>query len=886
MLQRFRLAARSLLNRNAVESELDEELRFHLEQQTQLYVSRGMNPADARRAALVALGKVEPTKEAQREGRGSRGIEDVIADAKYAARALWHDKPLALAGLATLALGIGATTAVFSAVNAVMLRELPFGESHQLVSVWEENKPRGWYKNWVARANFFDWAEQTTSFSGMAGYLDRPTNLTLIGQGEPRLLTAAYITGNFDDVLQLRPALGRGFANDVTWDNGDRPAMISYGLWKTHFGGDSAVVGKTMSFGGVRPWHIVGVMPEGFSFPLQKTDVWLPTLWSQDERATISFRRAHIMRVIARLKDGVTPERANADLQIVVKKLQQQYPATNEQMGAGITPIRDWIVGDTRKPLLILLGASLVLLLIACANVGNLMLVHALSRAREMSLRLVLGASRLRIARLALTQSILLSFVGGVVGLAIGWLGARGLIALQPQGMLPVTEIPLDSRVWLFAIGLTTVSGVVFGMAPAIMATQQDPASALNAGGRSIAGGGARRWARHLVVGEIALASLLLVGASLLVRSYRNVAAVPAGFDGEGVLTIGIGVPAARYDSAAKVFAFYHQLLDRLAAQPGVVNAAGVLQLPATERSWSSMLAIDGKPPMPEGSEVLHREILGDYFAVMRVPLLKGRMFTNADRSLDAPPVVIVNQALADKYFPGEDPVGHRITGDRIPDSTSTWSTIVGVVGSERQGSLVEAPMAEVFAPFEQDWNRSMKLIVRAKAGIDPTSLAGAVRRSVRDMDSLLAISSMRPMTEVHQSAMSRQRFMSVLVFVFAATGVLLAIVGVFGVLAQLVQSRKREMGLRIALGALPQQVRWLVVGNGLRLVIGGVVAGLVIAVAATRVMTSLLYGVTPTDILSYLVAGALIVALGLIAAAIPAARASSANPAVTLRTE
>ena len=886
MLKRLSLAARGLFNRPAVESELDEELRYHLDREIELNIARGMTPADARRQALVALGGLESTKEAQRQGRGSRGIEDVIADAKYAARALWHDKPLTFAGLATLALGIGATTAVFSAVNAVMLRELPFGAPHQLVSVWEENKARGWYQNWVARANYFDWAEQTTTFSGMAAYLDRPTNLTLIGQGEPQLLTAAYVTGNFDDVLQLRPALGRGFDDAVTWENGDRPAMISYALWQRHFGGDTAVIGKTMFLGGTRPWHIIGVMPRGFAFPLQSTDLWLPTLWAPGERALVMFRRAHMIRVIGRMKEGVTPERANADLQIVVKKLQQQYPATNAQMGAGVTTIRDWIVGDTKKPLLILLGASIVLLLIACANVGNLMLVHALARAREMSLRLVLGASRLRIARLALTQSLLLSLIGGLVGLAVGWLGARGLIALQPQGMLPVTEIPLDGRVWLFAIALTTISGVVFGLAPAVIATRQDPAQALNAGSRSIAGGGVRRWARQLVVGEVALASLLLVGASLLVRSYRNVAAVPAGFDSQGVLTIGMGIPAARYDSAAKVFAFYHQLLDRLSAQPGVVAAAGVTQLPATESSWSSSIAIEGRPPMPEGTDILHREILADYFGVMRVPLLKGRMFTSGDRSLDAPPVVIVNEALVDRYFPGENPVGRRISNDRVPDSTSAWYTIVGVVGSERQGSLVEAPRPEVFAPFEQDWSRSMKLIIRAKAGIEPASLAGTVRRSVRDMDSLLAITTIRPMTEVHQSAMSRQRFMSVLVFVFATTGVLLAVVGVFGVLAQLVQSRRREMGLRIALGALPQQVSWLVVRNGFRLVGAGVAIGLLIAVATTNVMESLLYGVKPTDAASYTIAALMLVVLGGIAAAVPAIRASTANPAITLRAE
>jgi putative ABC transport system permease protein len=363
--------------------------------------------------------------------------------------------------------------------------------------------------------------------------------------------------------------------------------------------------------------------------------------------------------------------------------------------------------------------------------------------------------------------------------------------------MLPATEIPLDHRVWIFGLLLTTISGVAFGLAPALMATRQSPAEALNSGSRSVAGGGARHWARQLVVAEVALAALLLVGAGLLVRSYRNVAAVPAGFDATGVLTVSLGIPAARYDSASKVLGFYHQLLDRIDAQPGIASAGATIQLPVSGTSWSSSMAVQGRPPMPEGEDVIHREVLRDYFGVMRVPLVKGRTFTTADGP-GAPLVVVINEALEKKYFPEENPLGKQIAFDRVPDTTSTWYTVVGVVGDERQGDLVEAPMPEIFAPFDQDWSRNMKIVVRADAGRDPMTIAGSVRRSIRDMDSLLAITDLRPMTEVHRAALSRQRFMSVLVFVFAVTGVMLAIVGVFGVLAQLVQSRTREMGLRI----------------------------------------------------------------------------------------
>lgn len=885
MLKRIQMAVRGLVDRKRIESELDEELRFHLERETELYLARGMSPEEAHRRARVALGGMEPTKELYRQGRDSRAIEEIAADSRYALRALWHDKPLAVAGIVTLAFGIGATTAVFSAVNAVMLRDLPFGNSHEVLALWEENKARGWFKVVAAPANYLDWAERNKTFAGLAAYTDYGTNVTLLGHGEPRLLTATYVTGNFTSVLQIVPAIGRGFNDADTWDDGQRPALISHRLWMTEFAGDSTVIGRTMSLGGRAPWQIVGVMPEGFAFPMPAVDVWLPTLFARENRTAVGFRRAHWLRVVGRMKPGVTAERANADVQTIIRQLQKEYPETNAQMGGGVTEIRESIVGDTGKPLLTLLAASIILLLIACANVGNLLIVHSLARAREMSLRFVLGASRARVARLAFTQSLVLSLLGGLGGLMLGWMGARALVALQPSGMLPVTSIPLDHRVWIFTLVLTTLSGIAFGVAPALMATRQSPAEALNAGGRSVMGGGARRWARQLVVGEVALAALLLVGAGLLVRSYRIVAGLPAGFDGDNVLTVGINIPVARYDTAPKVIAFYRQLVDRVAAQPGVAGVAGIRQLPLTERSWSSSLAVRGRPPMPEGADVVHREVLGNYFDVMRVPLLKGRTFTSADGP-DAALVVIINQTLARQTFPDEDPIGQEISFDRVPDSTSNWYRIVGVVGDERQESIVQPPMPEIFAPFAQDYTRSMKLVVRAEAGRDPVSLAGGVRRSVRDLDSLLAITSLRPMTEVKSAAMSRQRFMGALVLVFAVTGVLLALVGVFGVLAQLVQSRAREMGLRIALGARPGQVSWLVVGHGLRLLAIGIATGLVIALAATKTMSSLLYGVRPTDPTTYVGAALVLGVLGALAAAVPAIRASGANPAVTLRSE
>jgi putative ABC transport system permease protein len=884
MLKTLRLQLRALFNRAGVETDMDDELRFHIEQQTQLYVREGMSRPDAERRARLAFGSVDSTKEDHRDGRGTRRIEDTVGDVRYAVRTLWRDRGLAIAGVLTLTLGIGATTAVFSAVNAVMLRELPFRESERLVQLWEENTERNWYKNVVAPANYLDWRERATAFEGMAGYTDYLTNVTLLGRGEPQLLTAAYTTGNFLQVLGVTPRLGRGFQPADDWDDGQRPAMISHRVWKTHFAGDTAIIGKTFSLGGRRPWQIVGVMPEGFALPTPTTDVWLPMLWPSGDRAQVYFRRAHWMRVVGRLKPGVSEETANASLQTVVKQLQTEYPATNTRMGGGITPIRDWIVGDTKKPLVVLLAAAGILLLIACANVGNLLLVHALSRSRDVSLRFALGATRGRVARQALTESLVLSTIGGVAGFAVGWMGARALLAMQPAGMLPVTEIAVDYRVWLFTILLTTVSGLLFGMAPAMIATRQSPADALKSGGRAFTGGGMRRWGRYLVVAEVALAVMLTVGAGLLLRSYERLSRVAPGFDPNGVMTATLAIPPARYDSANKVVAFYRALLERVAALPGVERVGAVRQLPVTVSSWSSGLAIQGRPPLGQ-TDILHREVLGDYFRAMRVPLIDGRTFSDADTPETAP-VVVVNDALVKQFFPNENPIGLKITYDRIPDSTSLWRTIVGVVGSERQGNLAAPARAEIFAPFQQDETRGMTVVARMQAGRDPMVIAGPMRQAVRELDSLLAITALRPMTEVHANAMSRERFIGALVFVFAATGIVLAIVGVFGVLAQLVQTRWREMGIRLALGAQRGQVRWLIVRHGATLLGFGIASGLLVALGATQVLATLLYEVRPTDALTYGVVAVVIGAVGITAAWVPALRASTANPATTLRSD
>jgi putative ABC transport system permease protein len=885
LFARIRMLARALFQPRAAEQELDEEIGFHIEKQTDLYVRQGHARDEAYRLARIDFGGTDRAKEAYRDGRGTRSLADTMGDVHYALRTLWRDRGLAIAGVLTLALGIGATTAVFSAVNAVMLRELPFKDADRLVSVWEENPDRGWYKNVVAPANFVDWRDQASGFAAMAAYTDYPVTVTLTGYGEPTLLQATNVTGNFLDVLGVRPRLGQSFDSTADFDSDQRPVMISSRLWRSVFRSDPNVIGKSMSLGGRRPWQVVGVLPDGFDFPLPATDIWMPMLWSPQYRASISFRRAHWMRVVARLKPGVDVASANASLQNVVKRLQGQYPATNTRMGAGITPLREWIVGDTKTPLLVLLTAAAVLLLIACANVGNLLLVHALSRSRDVALRFALGATRGRVARQALTESLVLSCVGGVAGFGLGWIGARALLALQPDGMLPVSDIGLDYRVLAFAVLVTTLSGLLFGLGPTLATTRQPPADALNSGGRTFTGTGARRWGRALVMAEVALAVMLTIGAGLLLRSYERLAQVPPGFDPNGVLTVSLNLPGARYDTSTKIIGFYQTLIERAQALPGVERAAAARELPVTQTSWTANFAVAGRPPMEQSTDIVYREIIGDYHRVMRVPVLAGRTFTSADAG-DGINVAIINDVVAKQYFANENPIGQRIAPDRVPDSTTIWRTVVGVVASEHQASLAQPARPEVFLPLTQNFTRRMTVVVRAKEGIPPAALAAPMRATVRSMDSLLAITSIRPMTDVYSDAMSRQRFTSVLILVFAVAGIVLALVGVFGVLAQLVQSRKRELGIRIALGAQRSQVRMVVVRYGMRLVAVGIAAGTLVSLWSTRMIATLLFGVARTDWLTYVTVAALVAGTGLLAALVPAWRASRANPAHTLQAE
>jgi predicted permease len=703
---------------------------------------------------------------------------------------------------------------------------------------------------------------------------------TLTGDGPPRLLRTGAVTGNFFSTLGVRAALGRTFTDDETWGANPRVAVITDRLWRDQFGSRPGLVGSTIMLNG-RANTIVGVLPRGFAFPGVDADVWRPMMWDKADRAKVWFRRAHFISVVARLKAGMDPERANASFQTVVAQLQQEYPATNAKMGAGMTPLHEALIGTTRRPLMVLLGAVALLLLIACANVGNLLLAHAASRDREVAVRLALGAGRGRIIRQALTESIVLSLLGGAAGLALGWWATGALLSLRPEGLLPVTDVGMSWSVLTYVLVITAASGALFGIAPALWSARRMPADAMKEGGRGSSGGHSRRWGNVLVAAEVALALLLTLGAGLFVRSLWRLNSVDPGFAAAGLLTAQVDLPEEHYDSAWKAVAFFDRLSERVSALPGVEGVAYTTQLPLTSPPWSSDFSVEGAGGERFGSNVVHREISPDYQRVMRIKLLRGRLLTAQDRK-DAPMVLLINEAMANRYFKDRDPIGVRVCFDRVPDAHSTWRTIVGVVGSERQEGLAAEPREEFLAPFAQETQSTATLVVRASG--DPVALAPAIRSAVRDADPNLAISSLRTMEDVAAKSVAQQRFLATMLLVFAGVGLLLSVVGVYGVMAQLAADRAREMGIRVALGARAGQVQWLVVRRGLRLVAIGVGVGLVAAVLATRAVSALLYGVGALDPLTFTMVPVLLVITALVATWLPARRASRADPVGVMR--
>ncbi|HEX9565284.1 MAG TPA: ABC transporter permease [Gemmatimonadaceae bacterium] len=871
---------RAIFFRRATDTNLREEIATHIDLESARLVAVGYSPAEARRLALAAFGGRDAAHEAHRDARGGRWIADAIADARYALRTLRHNPTLTIAATLTIAIAVGANTAIFSTLHAVVLRPLPFAEADRLVMLYETNEERGWTQAEVAPANYFDWREQVTAFDGIAAYPNFETTVVMNHDGGAQLLSSMPVTGNFFQVLGVRASLGRTFSDDETWATGERVAMISDRLWRTRFGSDPSIIDRTITLGGF-PVRVVGVVPGDFAFPGREPDIWQPSSFVRAQLSQVSFRRAHWLRAIARLKPGVTEAQAHAALQVVVRRLESDYPETNTGMGAGMIPLHRYLVGDVRQTLLALQVAVGLLMLIACANVGNLLLVRAADRERESVLRLALGAGRGRLVRQAMTESLVLSLTGGVVGVASGWFGTRLLAANQPEGLLPVRDIGVSAEVIVFALSVSIMSGLLFGIGPSVWARRRDAAEVLKEGGRSGTRAQLHRWSHGLAVGEVAIAVVLLAGAGLLTRSWWEVQGVDSGVEVERVLSATPALPPGLFRTPAERHGYYDAALARLRAIPGVSDAATVRSLPMTVPSWSSDFAVAGRAREDFGVGVVHREISPDYHRVVGVSLRAGRSFTDADNA-DAPLVVLINEALAQRHFPNEDPIGRRVAFDRYPDSTSNWRTIVGVVGNERQVGVELPTEPEFFAPMAQDEPGVRVFVLRTT--VDPASLASAVREGIRSVNDHVAIQAIRPLAEVRDAAMAQRRFVLSIVVVFASAGLLLAVIGVYGVMSQLARGRRREIGIRVALGAPVAGVQWLVLRRGLTLSIAGVGIGLAVAIGAVRAVRAMLYGVTPHDPVT-LVGVSLVLTFAAMAASwFPARRAARVDPSMTLR--
>ena len=878
MLGRLWRRLRALFDGGALDEGLDEELRYHLDRQAAAYVAGGMTPAEARRAARRDFGDVTQSKERCREARGVRPVEDLRQDVLFGLRVLRRNPVFSLVAVVTLALGIGANTALFSITNAVVFRPLPFAESERLVTLWECSAKSEQSRVIVSPANYLDWREQTRSFEEMGAYTEDFYNLSEEA-ARPERVAGANATPSLFKALGVQPLLGRTFLPEEGRPDAERVVLLSYGLWQRRFGGDPNIVGKTIKVNGP-DFTIVGVLPPDFIISPRRYEIFTSIRFDDRQRVN---RRGRYLTVIARLRPGVTAAQARAEMNAVGARLGAQYPDENAGRGATTHPLEGLITGGARTALLTLLGAVGFTLLIACANVANLLLGQAAGRRKEMAVRAALGAGRLRLVRQMLTESLTLSLAGGVAGLLLAKWGVGLLVSISPASLPRAEQAGLDLRVLGFTLLVSTLTGLVFGLVPALQASRVDLTEALKSGARA-AGGGRRSLARGtLVAAEVALSLVLLVGAGLLVKSFVRLTEVELGFDPTHVVAADISLPF-RYNTPQARTEFYRQLLTRVESLPGVSSAAVSQSVPLSGEEHGAQFMVGGRAPAPDGSDrygsIYHRVSEG-YFKTLGVRLLKGRILNERDTA-GAPGVALVNETLARKVFPGEDPLGRQIV--LAGDATPRPREIVGVVSDTRYVTPDLEPSPEIYVSYLAEPWHHMSLAVRA--GSDPQALVNGMREELSAMDRDVPLANVKEMEQYVSDSVSPQRFSALLLTVFAVAALGLAALGVYGVISNSVARRTHEIGIRLALGARRGDVLRLVVGRGMRPVLLGLGAGLAGACALTRLLESLLYGVSAFDPSVFAGVSLLLAATALAACYLPARRATRVDPMTALRHE
>jgi predicted permease len=880
----FRL--RSLFRRTTEETELNDELRFHFEHEVEKYRKSGLSKEEATRRARLAFGGHEQVKEDCREAHGTSFVENTLQDLRYAIRQLRGNPTFTIVIALTLALSIGANSAIFSVINGVLLKALPYPEPDRLVRIFLSNS--NYPKFPLNPFDFRDFRSGNHSFDSMAAFTRGDVQLS--GSGEPVSLNAFGITSGYFHVLGLHPRLGREFDEKAEIPGNGLQIILSDRLWRTRFDSDPKIVGRKITFN-AQPYTVIGVMPPGTEHPGNEyqplaygedVDAWWPFAFAGDP----SQRGSHYIEGIGRLKKGVTVEQARAEMNALMTQLDREHGGDWQVL---VIPLDAEIVGSSRRLLLVLLGAVCMVLLIACANAANLLLARASARQREIAVRLALGAPRSRIVRQLLTESLLIAFLGGVLGLALALAGVKGLVSLLPAGFPRAHDIHVSAPVFLFTFLVSGAAGILFGLAPALQASRTDPNEGLHKGGRATTGSGNQSRLRNaLVVSEVGLACVLLIGAGLMLRSLLNILHLDPGFRQENVLTAKLTLPHARYPKDEDAVRFDERLIAGIGALPGVQSAGVGSDLPWTGYDDNiGGFHIEGKQPPPNQEFHARYHIASpDYFRALGIPLVRGRFFSDGD-SKSAPAVLIVNRAMAERYWPGEDVVGKRLTFEGHPKEKD-WLTVVGIVGDvkDQPSSPGAAPAfwwSVLQVPFGNPFG-DMSLVVRGDS--DPQLLVDAVRKQVAQLDPALALGNVQLMDQIVNGSVATPRFAFVLVGLFGGLAILLAAIGTYGVISYSVTQRTPEFGLRMALGAQRWDVLRLVLTQAAKLVVSGTVIGVVLALALARVLKNLIYDVSPSDPLTFTAIGFAVIAIAIFACYIPARKATKSDPMIALRAE
>ncbi len=798
-------------------------------------------------------------------------METLVKDIRYGVRSLLKRPAFTVIAVITLALGIGVNTAIFSVINAVLLRPLPYEDPSRLVT----------FRSNQSALDLADVEAQSKAFGKLGGLVAQPLDYT--AGSEPVQLQIGQVTGGFFETLGVKAERGRFITPEDDKTGGPYVVVLSHALWLTQFHGDQQIVGKTIPLSG-NIYTIIGVMPAAFASPRDNTEGWTPVHISNPVAA--NFRGVHFLRTYGRLAAGVSIEQARAEMQVIDKNLAAQYPADNKTRSTVLIPLHERIVGESRQSLLVLFAAVSLVLLIACANFANLLLARAAEREREFVIRTALGAGRWRLIRQLLTESVLVSLAGGAIAVVIAIWATSLLVALKPENLPRLAEIGVDARVLGFTFVISLLTGVVFGLLPAWSASRSGVSEGLKESGRSATAGGARQRLRGtFVVVELAIALVLLVGAGLLIKTFWKLRSVEAGFNPDHLLTMRVELPEARYKEVDKQTRFRRQALDAINSLPGA-QAAMISELPLSGDSLNHDFLIEGRPPIAPGDEpsLETRSIMGHYFHTMQIPLRAGREFGPQDFADKAPLVGIANDAMVRQYFPNEDPLGKRVRWARDPEIH--WMTIIGVVGDVKHFGLDLPEQPGFYSPYTQadPWKRWMTLVVRTQS--DPATMARAIEQHIWKVDSQLPVTKVETMKEVAADSFAARRFNMLLLSIFAALALVLAAVGIYGVMSYAVTQRTREIGIRMALGARTIDVLRLIIRNGMTLILIGVGIGLAGAVALTRLLTTLLFGVTPTDTLTFVAVLATLIIVALSACYLPARRATKVDPLVALRYE